>query len=366
MAKAKTNTTINGKEYFRLTRVIDGKRKQFYGTSKLDAERKYREFVEERQVKSKRITNSQTLGEAAEEYVSNVLLVSQKYAKGTIERYTSSYRTYIRTSPIAQMTLTDVAPMDVQKYYNSLDVSSQAIKSINKFMSAFCKWCVLMGYSNDFLSAVEIPKKPSNKRHEGIVIWDDDEIRTILSSMDVRGKPSERHRLAFFVLVLFYTGARISEAISLRYSDFRDDGIHIERQFYRGEMKEPKYHSSRVIPMHDELESAFNEHRKWHRMDMKNNHYKTDYVFTTSNGNLYDASNIRTALKRFYNSIGVEHKNVHAYRATFCTQLCRCGVPLEVASSLMGHKSMEVTGRFYAFVHQETKEDAIKKLTYKN
>ena len=168
----------------------------------------------------------------------------------------------------------------------------------------------------------------------------------------------------FFVKFLLYTGARISEAIALKYSDFDNDTVTISRQYYMKEMKEPKYNSVRQIPLHDELRTALATHKEWHQKDMKKNHYKTEYVFTTSSGNLYDPVNVRRALKRFCNKYGIEYKHPHAFRATFCTQLCRCGVPLEVASSLMGHKSMEVTARHYALVRSDTKRDAIDKLTY--
>lgn len=58
----------------------------------------------------------------------------------------------------------------------------------------------------------------------------------------------------------------------------------------------------------------------------------------------------------------IEAKKLHAYRATFCTELCRAGVPLEVASKLMGHKSIEVTARHYALVKRDVQIDAISKL----
>ena len=255
------------------------------------------------------------------------------------------------------MQASDVRPSDVQAFYNSLDVSMQTIKGINKFMSAFCKWMQRNEYSDDFMSAVEIPKKPDNKRHDGIVIWEDDEIKKIFENI-------QGHRLCFFVYVLFYTGARISEALALKYSDFDGNVLHVSRQYYMKEMKAPKCNSARDIPIHRDLACVLLIHKEWHEKEMKRNKYKTDFVFTGSTGNLYDPVNIRRALKRFYAKYGIEHKHVHAYRATFCTQLCRCGVPLEVASALMGHKSLEVTASHYALIRTESKEDAMAKLDY--
>ena len=80
---------------------------------------------------------------------------------------------------------------------------------------------------------------------------------------------------------------------------------------------------------------------------------------------LYHQSSVRKALKRFYANRGIPYKKIHAYRATFCTQMCRCGVPLEVTSKLLGHKSLEVTATFYALVRKDTQKDAIEKLNYR-
>lgn len=364
----KTNTTINGRDYYRIRRNINGTQKSFYGKSKGDAERKYKKYLELiARVPSVTACEplSQTFGEMATNYITNALKPSDKYAESTKYRYERSYLTHIKGSDLDSMPICDVRPLDIQKFYNGLDVSSQTIKGIHKFMSAFLKWLSLNSFSSINLDAVEMPKKPDNHRHDGIVIWDDDEIHAILQGMDASVSLSQRHRLSFFVYVLFYTGARISEALSLRYSDIEDDTVTIRRQCYMGEIKPPKYDSVRQIPMHDELKKALEEHRRWQKYDMKKNKYKNHgYIFTTSSGKLYDPSNIRVALKRFYNKIGIEHKHVHAYRATFCTSLCRCGVPLEVASSLMGHKSLEVTAAHYALIRKESKKEAIDKLSY--
>ena len=362
----KKNTSINGKEYYRIRRTIDGKVRAFYGQSKHSAERKYKEYLEQlAREKNTQSNESALFSERAEEYIENVLLVSQKYANSTKYRYEKSYRTHIEDSDLKGLCFSMIRPIDIQMFYNRLDVSSQTIKGINKFMSAFCKWGVLNNYCDDFMSAVEIPQKEDNKRHDDIVVWSSEEIRSILSATQMPVEPcSVPVRQAFMVRVMIYTGMRISEVLSLRYSDFEDGMVNVARQYYMGELKPPKYNSVRQIPMHEELKRTLPIHKKWHQQEMKKNGYKSEYVFTTSSGKLYDPANIRTALRRLYKAHDIPYKHPHAYRATFCTQLCRCGVPLEVASSLMGHKSVEVTAKHYALVKKDTKFDAIKKLTY--
>jgi len=356
----KTNCEINGIRYFRLRSTIDGVQKTFYGKSETEAKKKRDDYLKTH--REDVLTRSQkdfraTLGDRAEQFINDVLSVSQKYAQATRYRYELAYRTHVADAPIAKQNASRLKAAEIQKFYNSLDVSKQTMATINKFMRALCKWMVLNEYSQDFLLAVEMPKKPENKRHEGIVVWSDDEIKTILDAIP-------GHRLYFLIYVLLYTGARISEAIALRYEDMENGTVSIVRQYYMGEMKHPKYNSAREVPIHEELAKAFDVHKAWHREEMKKNGYKTDLLFTTSTGNIYDPVNLRRALKRFCNAHGIEYKHPHAFRSTFCTQLCRCGVPLEVASSLMGHKSIEVTAKHYALVRKDTKEDAIALLHY--
>ncbi len=356
----KTNTTINSKNYFRITRTIDGKKKQFYGSSKGDAEKQYREFLEKRAEgmrQEAQILATASFSDRAEEYINEALKPSSRYAEGTKAAYESAYNTHIKGSSLDKMVAHKIKAGDIQKFYNELNVSQQTLRRVHKFMASFYKWMVRNEYANDVLSAVEIPKKEDNKRHEDIVIWTDDEIHTILDGL-------EESRLRFLVYVLLYTGCRISEALGLKYSDFDNGTLHIRRQRYKGELKEPKAGSQRDIPIHSALVEELERHRTWHKAEMKKRNYRTDFVFTTANGFQIDTRNLHRAFTRYYNKIGVEPKHTHAYRSTFCTQLCKCGVPLEVASKLLGHKSIEVTAKHYALVQPETQKEAIEKLVY--
>lgn len=358
----KKNTTINGSDYFRITRTIEGKKKQFYGASKTDAERKYKLFLEETARKKYTFgSDSATLGERAEEYVENVLKVSQKYARGTIRTYIGAYKNHIKGTSICNVPVNELKPMDLQRFYNSLNVSQQTLKRIHKFMRAFWNWLVLSGFTTDILSSVEMPRKKDNGKSENIIVWEESEIAAIINALETA---KTRHRLRFMVYTLLYTGMRISEVLGLKYGDIKEDCINVQRQYYLNELKPPKFESTRTIPMHDVLKKQFTEHEQWHRGEMEKRGYKTDFVFTTLKGTLYDSSAVRKALRRFYDANNIPYKHIHTYRATFCTQLCRCDVPLEVASKLLGHKSLDVTARHYALIRQDTIIDAINNFKY--
>lgn len=363
----KTNIEVKGHKYFRITRTVghrfeDGKKvpikKQFLGRSKGEAEKKYKEYIQEQariKYEGERIRDTATLHYRATEYIENVLSVSTKYAQATKDLYAGAYRNHIQGTWIDKMLVKDIKAASVQKFYNSLDVSESTLKRVNKFMSALYKWMVLNEYAVNVLPGVELPKKKDTRRHDEIVVWDDETLHRLVSQrFDFRAD--------FMIKLMSYTGMRISECLALKYTDIWDDVIHVSRQCYRGEIKEPKYNSKRDIPLHKELSSALEIHKAWHQQEMIDHDYQTDYIFTTPLGHLYDAKNLKTAFERFYKREGIEYKNFHVYRATFCTNLCRAGVPLEVTSKLMGHKSLEVTAAHYALIHKETKEDAIARL----
>lgn len=360
----KKNTSINGKDYYRIKRVVghkyvDGKKvaihKQFYGSSKGDAEKKYKAYLEE-QAKAKYDQvvedDASTLGMRANEYIENVLNSTSKYAPGTKALYKRAYNKHVKDTWIDKMRARDIKAKDLQKFYNELDITYHALESVKKFVNALFKWMAINEYANNITLAVESPEKEKVVHKKGIVVWDDNDLDTVL-------RLSEGHRHRLLVYMLNYTGMRISELLDLKYSDIEDGVIHITSQLYEGSHPLPKYDSVRDVPMHSKLARELEVHRAWHEEEMRKNGYQSEYIFTTKTGHQYDRHNLNTSMNRFYKSIGVEGNGFHVYRATFCTNLCRAKVPLEVASKLLGHKSLEVTAAHYALIRQDTKQSAI-------
>lgn len=369
----KTNTTIRSKtgkeyKYSRITRTVeewkDGKfitRKiQFTGTSKSNAEKKFKDYQNEQyrlqheykeQIQAEK---NKTFGELAEDYTYNIL-ANSSYAHGTKRRYEQSYRVHVKDSWLSSIPISEVKARTIQDFYTALNVSQQNLKSINKWMSAFYKWLVLNEYSGDVLSAVSLPDKFDNKKHDGIIVWEPEEIKAILTL-------SCSHRLRFMMFIMNYAGLRISECLGLKYGDLKNGFVSVDRQYYQGELSPPKYNSYRKIPIHPELQNAFEIHKDRFFAEAKQKGYETDFIFTSASGKLLEYGNARRSLERFYKRNGITPKNPHVYRATFCTELCRHGVPLEVASKLMGHKSVEVTAKHYALVKQDVQIEAINKL----
>ena len=363
----KTNSHINGKDYYRLTKTIghelvDGKkkpiRKSFYGTSKTQAEKKYHEWlIEQDRLKEQTVSSNKPLFAVLDFYADNVLGPSAKYEESTKERYIGAYHRFKKcgSTNILSMPIQDVTSADWQVAYNKYDTKQSSLNSLNSFLKGFYKWAVMNRYCTDILAAVSIPKKDKTVRSEEITVFTDDELEKI-----DRITVGDRIRLMTFIGR--YAGLRVSEVLGLKYSDFTEDLIRVRRQDYRGTLKAPKYNSVRDIPLHPVLKRELELHRKWHEAEMKSVGYKTDFVFTTKLGTPYDDSGIRKRFRKLFAANDMPNNPFHTFRHTFCTNLCKAGVPIQVASKLMGHKSIEVTARFYTLVNRSEQFDAIAML----
>lgn len=345
----KTNTTIerNGKKYnyFRITRTIgyeNGKpiKKQFTGSSKRDAEEKYKRFLEGKNEKS--MYSPRTLGDLADYYVENILCINSKYSTGTRNLYKGAYRSHVRPNPISKIPIREISGYEIQKFYNELQINNSAFKTLHKFMKGFLDWANINGYCNDLLKGVVIPEKPSVQSSD-IVVWTDEELSKIFKS-------EPKYKLHPFILFAAYTGMRISELIGLRWENINQNAIIVSEQIYRGVSDTPKGDKTRVIPLHPKLKEFVRTNRA------------SGLVFTNINGGPLDYRITTRSLERFYNRNQIPIKKFHAYRATFCTNLCRNGVPIQVASKIMGHSSIEVTAKYYTSISLDEMKEAIEKI----
>ena len=359
MAQGKTNTSVNGHDYYRLRvtvgyKMVDGKKKQviknFNGKNKTDAEAKYKKWLTEQAKVESAKRPEATFGSLADFYAENVLAVNTKYSEGTRTLYGSVYRNYVKPDvELMSHMLIDIDQMDIQLFFNRLTCSPATIKSIGKFMRLLFKWLSSGGYCADLMAGVIIPKQEQKTAKHEIVTWGDESLKILMDW-------SADHRLRLLLVMALGTGLRSAELRALTYSDIYDGAVHVDKQYQHGKITPPKSRASyRTIPLHPFIVAELEKQKKQHEMEMRSRHYKTDYIFTSNTGKLLDPSDVRRSLERLYAKISeaepeFEPKHFHAFRATFCTNLRKAGVRLETAAALMGHSSTDVTTQFYSAV----------------
>lgn len=375
----------DGTRYYRITRTVGKKlnengvavpiRKEFTALTKKAAVMKYEEFMANK-------TNTFNdaglyFGIVADQWIENFFIPDKSLKDSSKSQYLSSWNKHIKTADFYNAPLREVTSIMVQKRYNELFVSGVASNSIryaHLLLRKFYKYIETEDMGRNITGSLTVPTEEKSVVSKDVVVWTDDEVDKILNGFD---KADSRFRFKFLIVLAYYTGCRIGELLGLTYDDIKDGKIFIEKQHGRKmivsqdgdvsttyDISTPKTASSvRNLPMHQAAMTALSEHRSWHLKEQLRKGYRTNYIFTTDTGKLYDPTNIRTALNRYYKRIGVEPKPIHTYRHTFGTNLCKNGVPIQTASKLMGHSSIEVTAKYYINTSDEEKAIAIDKLS---
>ncbi|MCL2264241.1 MAG: N-terminal phage integrase SAM-like domain-containing protein [Defluviitaleaceae bacterium] len=207
----KTNTKINGSDYYRVTATVGHKedgtaiRKQFYGESKRDAENKRDEYVQGIKRGLSAGHDKLTLGAVFYEWFTHVH--KPKLAPATVIRYETDYRLRIKPASLYRMKLSEVKAIDVQRFYNSMlaaDISVNTVRNVHKLISIFFNYAVKcdMILKNP-LYAVELPKVREIKTRKEFLTKSD--ITKVVH--DARDNPDSR----IFVFLIF-SGLRCGEA----------------------------------------------------------------------------------------------------------------------------------------------------------
>jgi len=377
----KTNYTMNGKDYFRISasfgRDANGKliRKYFYGKNEKDAKKKVEEYKDSLKL-GLIIDKNVFLGSTMNTWLFEVVNISNKVKPTTFERYEGIYRNYIKTSIIAPLLLKDIKSMQIQKYYNKLSKdgkTSSQIFNLNKLLKHFFAYAVNEGYllKNPCIGQIVIPGEVEAKKEE-VEVFTDDELKAILSYP----KASVMKDIA---TVCIATGMRRGECLGLKCSDLDYDTMEIninrtvstvaiieeDSRINETIIQIPKTKGSiRSIPLPSDLETLFEKNKiKQNENKLKigasYNKEHDGFIFLTENGNLINSSNLSRSWKRYLKKVNVKYIKFHALRHTYATMQFEAGLPLKTVSVLLGHSSTEITSNTYTHVLKKEKEKSI-------
>lgn len=136
-------------------------------------------------------------------------------------------------------------------------------------------------------------------------------------------------------LLLFDTGARLGEMLSLTTNSFRDGNVLIRRQMSKNRQKT----LTRNVPMTDEVK---------------------DLRFPIGGLDLWNcpksaSSTLNKVLKRACLGVGIMPIRLHDCRHTFAYLAAKAGADIADLQHLMGHKDISMTQRYRGFVQSRAK-----------
>lgn len=284
--------------------------------------------------------------------------------KKSYDTYDANLRLHILPK-IGHKKITDVKPADLQEILNEHGSESKShVGHIKNAMTGMFRDARRNGYiTRDPALGLKIPDSATVKGHRALT---DEEAKYFLRAC------SESAYGAVF-LIEYYAGLRPVEIIKLRRGNIDDNYIHITET--KNTKKKAKPAGIRNVPIVDDLKPAIREAIKGKKPE--------DLLFTTSEGKplttAYLAHRFEAIVRWMNIEAGAEVENrkiikpvidedltQYDLRHTFCTNLERAGVPINVARQLMGHESIEMTARIYTHKSADVIDAALASLNQFN
>ena len=224
---------------------------------------------------------------------------------------------------------------------------------------------------------VSLPTKLEKKVSD--VHWFEEKEKDLICDTAVmkHGNGEPRYRLGQAIVLLMYTGMRISELLALKWTDINVDKktVRIETKVTTVSLRDENNRkiksddksvaktvtevqdgaktetSERYVQLNKKALVAIEELRKL------NGRYK--YVMSSSNDKVVDRSNIDRMFRLILERCEIEPCGVHACRHTFASMLFKKGVDVKTVSELLGHKNVTITYNIYIHLINEQKQQAV-------
>ena len=162
------------------------------------------------------------------------------------------------------------------------------------------------------------------------------------------------------------TGMRSGEIGALKYSDIRQDMIHVERTLTRMETgayaigEDAKTEAGRrTIPMNEQIKDIVADQKAINEMLDGNIVALSDLIFRAPERGLLMATPMDREIKRICKAAGIKPFTMHAFRATFATRAIESGMNPKTLQEILGHSNFNITMSLYGHCLTDTKKQAM-------
>jgi site-specific recombinase XerD len=197
-----------------------------------------------------------------------------------------------------------------------------------------------------------------DERHVDFTWLSTEDLKTVLKKVSAN-RDSLRDR--FLLSVLYESGARINEVLSLKLKDLRPAGKgEVDIHFFG------KGNKHRITPLSAEIWRQYGNYcKKYHQGEDP----ESLLFYTFRNGRRFkmssdNVSRILTCCENLARKEqpGLLHLHSPLFRRSRAMHLYQAGVPLTTVSEWLGHSNVETT-RFYAKITEGMKREALHKLS---
>lgn len=214
-------------------------------------------------------------------------------------------------------------------------------------LRSFYKFCVKKKkITVNPVEEIESPKLPQRK---AIYLTDQEKFVLFQTAKNKTYKIDGKRNYAILIL-LYYTGIRVSELVNLTFNSIVPDGLeYVVKVIGKG-------NKERHIPLNVEAKSVLDV---W----MKDRPACESNAIFTANSKKMTSRNLQYMIKNLAQEAGIEKKiTPHKLRHTFGTNLLLKGANLVNIQALLGHANLNTT-QIYVHTNKESLSKDIQKLS---
>lgn len=247
----------------------------------------------------------------------------------------------------------EIRPIHLQDYLNSLDLADSTIKKRYDLIMQVFHHAFINGLTpTDYTLGLVRPHGSATKSGRSITDHERDVLLDVLNG----------HRGELFCKLMLYCGLRPSEVQALQWKDInlKNKTVTVERDLKRdGTVGPPKTNAAyRTVPIPDHLivllqvnrsdpfENIFSHNPTWRRR-----------MWDSVRREMNIAMGCRTYRNKLVPPYPLANDfTLYNLRHTYCTDLEKMGVPINIASRFMGHANIGITSKIYTHASTEALE----------
>ena len=266
------------------------------------------------------------------------LVTERNMSLNTASSYASDLKIFFSFLKFKKLSIANVTETNISKFFQIQRERGFSDNTVARRLSTikqFFKFLVQEGFIDrspceDIKNFKKIKKIPS--------FLSEEEVLKILNSASSVGKDNvERTRNKALIEILYASGMRVSELVSLQKSAFTGSP---ELIFIKG-----KGNKERMVPI---SKIAISSIKKYLAELKKANveFYKSDYLFPSrSKSGHLNRERFFLIIKEIANTAGLNAQNIspHKIRHAFASHLLSNGADLRVIQTLLGHKNLSTT-----------------------
>jgi integrase/recombinase XerD len=275
----------------------------------------------------------------------NYILIEKGLAKNTALAYRTDLNIYLKYLEEKSIDYKTISHLEITDFLWHLKISKSGPRTICRMIESirqFYKFLISENYIQTdptiYLSAPKIPTILPD-------MLSIEEVDRLLNSVSDTDKISIRNRA--MLELLYATGLRVSELISLKFSDIDINECYIKIL--------GKGNKERIVPFEEKAQLYLKRYLKIRKR------VNSEYVFLTKLNKPISRIEFWRQLKNIALKAGIT-KNItpHTLRHSFATHLLTGGADIRFVQEMLGHSSISTT-QIYTHVSQDRLQEQHKK-----